>query len=521
MITFPYFLCFLNFRSFPQFTDPFSSFPLDLSMASSTGRDQNSSYYDPPPSLRDRIHGRIAQFHVWLGDFYYRNTLFLLKHSFLASLLCLILAIALGMGTTNLKREERWQREDSRAYREKLLFKENFKSPSTELLIIESRHPSTSSLIDKANLQALMNLHERILLVRSSASTGSKNYEEICPRAVNGNCDILSLLDYFNYNSTYLDSLTQTEITDLISDEAPSSGHKGEPLILSTFASGITRDSNNKVTKISAAMSLYGAMFIDFEKGEPEKEALLKSWESGFLDVCAQVDSTSTAIRVHREAIFSFGIEIDKVISQDTVLFVIAYLLMFTFVGVFTSTRCDCYRSRILLSLGTIFSVILALLCAFGFEGLVGVGFPSISAIIPFIAVAVGVDDAFIIIHRYDFLTKIDRKRRLKNLKLQANNPKAQLYRVRTANERVAQSVKDVATSITLTSLTDVAAFAMGATTIIPAVSQFATFAVFTMIFNFFFVVTGFLLVLGYDARRQEAFRCDVLPCVVLSKPKE
>ena len=77
---------------------------------------------------------------------------------------------------------------------------------------------------------------------------------------------------------------------------------------------------------------------------------------------------------------------------------------------------------------------------------LLGVKFTVLSQILPFILVGIGIDDAFVIVNAFD--------RTDDSLDIP---------------ERVGQAMGRVGVSITLTSLTDIVAFLLGATCVFPA----------------------------------------------------
>ena len=75
--------------------------------------------------------------------------------------------------------------------------------------------------------------------------------------------------------------------------------------------------------------------------------------------------------------------------------------------------------------------------------------------------------------------------------------------------------------SITITSLTDFAAFAISATTSLPALSSFCVYAAFGVFFLFLFQILFFSAFLALDARRQNASRPDCLCCITVEQDEE
>ncbi len=59
-------------------------------------------------------------------------------------------------------------------------------------------------------------------------------------------------------------------------------------------------------------------------------------------------------------------------------------------------------------------------------------------------------------------------------------------------HERMGLSMKHAGVAITITTVTDLMAFGIGATTVLPALSHFCIFASFGIFFVFFYMITFF-----------------------------
>lgn len=80
--------------------------------------------------------------------------------------------------------------------------------------------------------------------------------------------------------------------------------------------------------------------------------------------------------------------------------------------------------------------------------------------------------------------------------------------------EVMAVALAHAGSSITVTSLTNFAAFAISATTVLPALSSFCIWAAIGIFAAFLYTVTIFASFVVFDARRQSAGRADCLPCI-------
>lgn len=113
-----------------------------------------------------------------------------------------------------------------------------------------------------------------------------------------------------------------------------------------------------------------------------------------------------------------------------------------------------------------------------------------IMEVLPFLVLAVGVDNMFI-------------------LAAAAEEQAPGL----AAEERVARALAEVGPSIALAAACEVAAFAAGALTSMPALRAFAACAALAVGLDFLLAVTAFPALLALDTRRVEEGRLDCVPC--------
>lgn len=100
----------------------------------------------------------------------------------------------------------------------------------------------------------------------------------------------------------------------------------------------------------------------------------------------------------------------------------------------------------------------------------------------PLVHAGVGVDDLFVYTNAFD------------NTAFDADEPD-----MRT---RVARSMAEGGTSITITSLTNFGAFIIGSNTSLPGLRNFSIYAAFGVLFDYFFTLTLYPAFLIYDTRR-------------------
>ncbi|KAH8830662.1 patched family-domain-containing protein [Flagelloscypha sp. PMI_526] len=204
--------------------------------------------------------------------------------------------------------------------------------------------------------------------------------------------------------------------------------------------------------------------------------------------------------------------------------------------------------SKVTLGFFGIFLVVLSVSTSVGFFSLVGVKVTLIIAeVIPFLVLAVGVDNVFILVHELDRQNMLHgpnaahtiihsiEPTAVGNNGHNATTPMSPTTSHRSpfgsipedvdaasmplyfsAEERVARAVAKIGPSILLSSITETVAFALGAIVPMPAVRNFAAYAAGSVFLNAVLQMTVFVSALLIDLKRNEANRLDCFPCIRL-----
>ncbi|VDN50760.1 unnamed protein product [Dracunculus medinensis] len=148
---------------------------------------------------------------------------------------------------------------------------------------------------------------------------------------------------------------------------------------------------------------------------------------------------------------------------------------------------------KILIVIGIILSPLLAVFTTFGMIGLAQVEIYPIQMVIPFLILAIGVDDAFLMLHAwkrqlptYDHLSIDERYKMIPFM--------------------FGKILEEVGPSITITSLTNAIAFGVGSTISTPAIQLFCLAASIAMVMDFTFELTFFGAFLSLAARFEKVF---------------
>jgi Niemann-Pick C1 protein len=149
-------------------------------------------------------------------------------------------------------------------------------------------------------------------------------------------------------------------------------------------------------------------------------------------------------------------------------------------------------RTKFFLGFSGVMLVLCSIVIATGFLSLVGVKATLIiSEVIPFLVLAIGVDNIFILVNAYE-----------------RSDPELPIQ------VRIAESLSDVGPSITLASLSECFAFLLGALTKMPAVQAFALYSSVAVFADYILQITCFVALMYWDARRFNASRVDCMPVI-------
>ncbi|RXN37378.1 Niemann-Pick C1 [Labeo rohita] len=219
---------------------------------------------------------------------------------------------------------------------------------------------------------------------------------------------------------------------------------------------------------------------------DTEKLGKALAWEKVFIDFVKNYDNPNLTISFSSER--SIEDEIDRESDSDVTTIVISYVIMFVYIslalGHINSFRTLLVDSKISLGIAGILIVLSSVACSLGIFSYVGIPLTLIVIeVIPFLVLAVGVDNIFIIVQTYQ------RDERM---------PEEELH------QQIGRILGEVAPSMFLSSLSETVAFFLGALSSMPAVRTFSLFAGLAVFIDFLLQISCFVSLLGLDIKRQE-----------------
>jgi Niemann-Pick C1 protein len=240
-----------------------------------------------------------------------------------------------------------------------------------------------------------------------------------------------------------------------------------------------------------------------------DEVARAMDWETSLRSALLtfQDEASSRGLRLSFSTEISLEAELNKSTNTDIKIIIISYIIMFFYaslaLGSATLSARNILRypatslvqSKFTLGVAGILIVLMSISASAGLFSSFGIKVTLIIAeVIPFIVLAVGVDNIFLIVHEFE--------------------------RVNTSHAddvvefRVAKALGRIGPSILLSASTETIAFALGAFVGMPAVRNFAIYAAGAVFINAVLQVTMFVSVLTLNQRRVESLRADCFPCV-------
>lgn len=249
------------------------------------------------------------------------------------------------------------------------------------------------------------------------------------------------------------------------------------------------------------------ALIITFpvkNHNSPKLNSFANEWEKKYLQFLENCTSENRYknLNIAYKAERSIEDELNRQSESDIVTVAVSYLIMFIYILLALGDLNKCstilMNARFTLGFVGVAVVLLSVLASLGFFFYFNIPATLIIVeVIPFLVLAVGVDNIFILVQSFQ---RDDRQEG------------------ESLVEQIGRVVGEVAPSMLLSSLSMSACFFIGTLTEMPAVRMFALYAAVALIINFFLQMTCFLGLFTLDTRRQLDNRLDIFWCIKSSK---
>ncbi|CAL8466999.1 g6535 [Coccomyxa elongata] len=475
---------------------------------------------EPPKSLATSlqypaVEERLRSWYFQQGQRCARHPWRVLGFAALAVLIC-----SLGMLRFKVETDPQrlWVGPTSLAATEKAAYEESFGAfYRIEQLILSTTPKATSQYIAQSGFPSIVTDENIKLLFRMQAevdaievpvvdSNATATLQDVCYKPFGEACATQSILQFWKMDADIYEhgeppygmklsadfcfSHWQTQCRSTF--EAPMDPH----IILGGFPNG--PDFRN----FSADSTAFVVTFpVD---SSSDNRAAAEAWEAAFIEL-ARTKLTQMAeearLRLSFSAERSVTDELARESYADVSTVAISYVVMLAYIALAlgylpggASPLAVLVTGRVSLGLGGVSIVAGAVAGALGLCSLFGMWSTLIiMEVIPFLVLAVGVDNMFILANELD--------------RTDASLP---------LPERLGRTLAAAGPSISLAATAEVVAFGLGAFSTMPAVRNFSICAALAVLVDFVLQVTAFVALLALDARRIRERRLDVAPCIQL-----
>ena len=313
-----------------------------------------------------------------------------------------------------------------------------------EIILFEasSDHPN---VLDPECLKQTFQVHNAVMELES--------YLDVCV-TLSGNkskspndCMMINPLEFVQFNETKLDSIKDLKEAQQELDKA----FKGTRLMRNgrPFWYNFNRmfgDVSREKGSMTGAKALQMVYAMRDPSDEDEIEKVLE-WEKAFIEKVASLADELSCFNVHYSSERSLDDAIAESSGSDITLVSITFTLMISFASFMLGKFLNPLTGHSLLANTGVFAVALGILAGFGIAMWFRVPFVSMVGVLPFLVLGIGIDDMFIMVDELD--------RQPREL---------------SVVETIKKVMKHTGTTVTMTTVTDLVAFAVSTSTSFPAI---------------------------------------------------
>eukprot|EP01028_Stygiella_incarcerata_P013167 TRINITY_DN81583_c0_g1_i1.p1 TRINITY_DN81583_c0_g1~~TRINITY_DN81583_c0_g1_i1.p1 ORF type:complete len:1094 (-),score=238.21 TRINITY_DN81583_c0_g1_i1:78-3359(-) len=445
------------------------------------------------------------------------------KHPFVVISVSLFIASLMTVGyfyrTEESRSDKLWIPQDNRSTKTRDYVEDHYETPPRRELLIVTAADSKSVLRRRVLLE-VCEMHERIASETTSWKGRTLSLSGICIRR-GASCFISSILETWNYDCSTISGKTDADLLADVRSNDPVTVEFNSPY--DTILGAIERDSGGNIVSAEALQLTYYVSNegLNSDNENPEKQ----EWERNvFLDVAESYEDGSF-ITVYRNAETSINDEFGKTIRGDLGLLAFGFIGMLVFVMATLAKR-DWVKSWATVGIMGVGVVLVSLMSS---QGVVAwfVFMTPMNNVIAFILLAIGVDDVLVIVNAYLLLPVVMTRPRKRSVLLPFSDESGADLETGTDEplegkelvaEKMAACLRVSGVAITITSVTNITAFFLGALSSLPAIRSFCIYTGTAIAVDFVFQVTLFVALFVLNARREQSSRFDVFCCITRRK---
>ena len=403
-----------------------------------------------------------------------------------------------------------WVAPDSAAATEKRFFDKNFGPfyrAEQAFLVNDTNPEGPGPVLTYDTLSWWFDVEGQVQRLKSPHSGVTLN--DICYKPTGSACVIQSVTGYFGDILSLDPETWQADLQTCVDNPSeqgcrPDFGLPIDPkLVLGAY--------NGSVTDTRALITTW--VVNNYEEGSSDVEKAIE-WEeeaNSRLHMI-QLEAQRRGLRVSFNTEISLEQELNQNTNTDAKIVVVSYIIMFLYASlalgsttlaarqVIKNPSVALVQSKFMLGVVGILIVLLSVSASVGLLSAAGVRSTLIIAeVIPFLVLAIGVDNIFLIVHEFE--------------RVNSSHPDEPV------ENRLGKALGRIGPSILLSATMETVAFALGAFVGMPAVRNFALYATGAVIINALLQVTMFIATLALNQRRVESGMADCIPCLRVRPP--
>ncbi|KAI1380316.1 multidrug efflux transporter AcrB transmembrane domain-containing protein [Hypoxylon crocopeplum] len=416
--------------------------------------------------------------------------------------LLVVIVLSVGWVKFEVEREPArlWVSPDSAAAQEKAFFDESFGAfyRAQKIFLVNDTHPSGPAPVLSYETLTWWSEVEDSVKKLKGGSFGT-TFQDVCFKPTGPACVVQSATAYFDGTKDWKSQFQECA-------ESPVSCRPdfGQPIEPNMILGGY-----DGIDNITEARAMTVTWVVNNHPEGSSDLAHAMDWERSLRDRLLEVqnEAAERGLRLSFSTEVSLEEELNKSTNTDATIIVISYLVMFLYASLALGSTSMSIRellrnpavalvqSKFTLGFVGILIVLMSITSSIGLFSWAGIKATLIIAeVIPFIVLAVGVDNIFLIVHEFE--------------RVNLSHPDAMV------EERIARALGRMGPSILFSAITETVSFALGAFVGMPAVRNFAVYAAGAVFINALLQMTLFISILSYNQMRTEDHRADCFPCV-------
>lgn len=405
-----------------------------------------------------------------------------------------------------------WVSPASAAAQEKAFFDSNF-GPfyrAEQVFLVNDTLPSgPGPVLSYETLQWWIDFENSINELKGE-HTGAK-LEDVCFNPTGDGCVVQSVAVYLGNSMKKWDAESwKKQFAKCINNPVEMSclPKFGQPVSPDMILGGVPPTDEEVPAYILSNATIVTWVLNNYVEGSPELNKTMDFEQAlKFKLLMMQEEASARGLRLSFSTEISLEEELNKSTNTDARIVVISYIIMFVYASIalgsttlsvksiLRNPAISIVESKFTLGVVGILIVLMSISASVGLFSAAGIKVTLIIAeVIPFIVLAVGVDNIFLIVHEFE----------------RVNISHAD----EMVEDRIAKALGRMGPSILLSAITETVAFALGAFAGMPAVRNFAVYAAGAVFINAILQVTMFVSVLSLNQHRVEAHRADCFPCI-------